>query len=70
MKKQPRQFYVWNPQSGPPAHMHGTEESARTEAARLARNWPGQEFFVLATVCMITKNDICVVEFDEDDLPF
>ena len=40
-------WLVWNPQGHSPHYRHLTEESARTEAARLARCSPTDHFYVL-----------------------
>lgn len=42
-------YLVWSPQGQrPPSHRHETQYQAEREAARLARESPGREFYVLA----------------------
>ncbi len=43
-------WLVWNPKGSNPTYRHGSEKSARDEAARLARLYPGTEFIVLKSV--------------------
>lgn len=50
--------------SGTPRYRHATEQSARTEAARLARNNPGVEFVVLRSVCTVQLNKLSITEHD------
>jgi hypothetical protein len=38
---------VWNPQGGHPTHKHADKVSAEREAERLAKQKPGQFFYVL-----------------------
>lgn len=46
----PKFWFVWNPNSLNPRFKHDTVESATTEAERLARMHPGQEFIVLESI--------------------
>jgi hypothetical protein len=65
----PRAFWlVWNEQGHIPTHKHPTEDSARTEAERLARANPGQQFHVLQLLgsCTFTGVDWS----DQDEMPF
>jgi hypothetical protein len=50
--------FVYNPKSGLPSREHLTYESARTEAERLARLNPGQQFFVLSPISVSTLPSI------------
>ncbi len=43
-------WLVWNESGHAPTFKHDSEESARREAERLARNNPGQQFHVLQVV--------------------
>lgn len=61
-------WLVWNPQGRSPVYRHGSLKSAQAEAARLARNNPGEEFYVLATVGRCKAVDVIWTEIDE--LPF
>jgi len=42
-----RFWLVWTPNGSNPCFRHSAESLARTEAERLARRAPGQEFFVV-----------------------
>lgn len=67
-------YLVWNPQAGTPTYRHETEDSAISEAKRLAAKNPGQEFFVMASIGRATKIDVAYDKFTpttlEDELPF
>lgn len=57
--------------NGEPQYRHETEESARTEAERLARQCPGHEFYVLQAVGKCAKSDVQWSEpVDDDGIPF
>ena len=61
--------------SGLPTYRHDTEQSARAEAERLARQQAGQEFYVLQAVSACVKSDVAWVACEErdqwdDKLPF
>ena len=43
---------------GTPTHRHKTLMSARTEAERLARLYPWQEFVVLKSVSRVQKSEV------------
>lgn len=51
-------FVVWQPEHGPPRVIHETENAARAEASRLARENPGRKFFVLQATGMAVKRDV------------
>lgn len=53
---------------GPTNYVHTTEESARQEARRLARENPGTRFYVLQATKAFFVNDI--IEIDLDTIPF
>jgi hypothetical protein len=63
-----RKWFVWNPQGRIPTFEHPNEDSARKEAARLARLNSGQRFLVLKSVAEVEVNDLRWREFD--DMPF
>jgi hypothetical protein len=44
--------------SGDPTYHHPTKQSAMTEAERLCRAHPGNQFFVLESVAMVKKCDV------------
>jgi hypothetical protein len=67
-------FIVSNPAgSRPPRYRHTEFARAKAEAARLARENPGQEFFVMEARLVARVNDPVVIEeFEnfEDGMPF
>jgi hypothetical protein len=65
-----REFWlVWNPQGNTPQHRHGSEASAQSEAARLAREVKGQRFYVLHATEYRVVNEVQRVVLD-DGAPF
>lgn len=62
-------WLVWNPRGHAPTVRHDSEESAVTEATRLARTNPGYEFFVLRAEAKYLKADVQCVRL-EPDMPF
>lgn len=61
-------YVVWNPQGRTPTYKHSTEELARTEAERLARNNPGQQFYVMAPLGLARRVDVEYKQLNQ--LPF
>lgn len=55
-----RFWMVYGLHQGAPTHRHKTEQSAVTEAKRLARLHPEVEFFVLETTHHVVKRDVDV----------
>jgi hypothetical protein len=53
--------------SGQPTHRHQSEQSARTEAERLARTNPGCEFYVLQAVAVCVKSDVTWNDLEDRD---
>lgn len=54
-----------------PVVRHDSEESARREAIRLARQLPGRQFFVLEATHLIEKSDVTVTKLDDvNTMPF
>lgn len=51
-------FCVWNRARGIPTVRHSTPEAANSEATRLARLHPGEEFFVLEATRKVVKDDV------------
>ena len=51
-------WMVWNEGSRCPGVKHFTEQSARQEAERLARNNPGRRFHVLVVVASCRNVDV------------
>lgn len=71
MKTQIVPFWlVWRDNGPQPTMKHKTLESAKQEAERLARTVPGAVFYVVQPVSSATKNDVLVVEYDADHIPF
>ncbi len=63
-------WLVWNPVGGPPTYKHPSLESAKAEAERLARLYPGQSFFVLGTRGVARKVESAWSDLEAFDLPF
>ncbi len=63
-------WLVWNPDGNSPRFQHPTEQSARTEAERLARANPGNQFVVLESVAAYTRTDVATVNLRPDPIPF
>jgi hypothetical protein len=57
-------YLVWNPNGRAPSRRHPSRAAASLEAERLARANPGQEFYVLVPLSLVTKNDIVRTTFD------
>lgn len=65
-----KQFYlVWNLQRSVPTCQHWSHQTAMQEAERLARQNPGQRFYVVAATHFVERSDLRVVELDPE-LPF
>lgn len=63
-------FILWSPTGPtPPRRLHQTKHQAQQVAEKMAREHPGQEFFVMRTVSVTKKVDVITETFD-DDLPF
>ena len=57
--------------SGAPTYRHYRPDDARTEATRLARQNPGQEFILLEAIGAVRKTDVEWLDAsDEADIPF
>lgn len=75
MRPQPF-FLIWNPSRGAPTVKQATYPIAEAEAKRLARQAPGEEFFILAAVARVEKIDVGVTRFEidpdmhDDEIPF
>ena len=63
-------WLVWNPQGHSPQYQHSSTHSAEAEAKRLARNNPGQEFYVLAPIAKLVKQDVEETRYKLDEIPF
>lgn len=64
-------FMVYGMGQGAPTARHDSFSRAKAEAERLARNNPGIEFYVLATVGCARKTDVEFTPLNTDDLvPF
>lgn len=56
--------------AGSPTFRHTTPQSAKTEAERLARLHPNQEFVVLEAIGSVIKTDITWSSYAPGDIPF
>lgn len=57
-------WLVWQPHGRSPIFRHATDDGAKAEAGRLARENPGLEFYVLESRCVITKEDLVIQHFE------
>ena len=66
-----KQFWlVWNPQGHSPTVKHPMIYQAKAEAERLARDNPGQKFYVLSAVGMCEYQAVTWQRLDGEDIPF
>lgn len=73
-----KRFYlVWSPTGiYAPKYRHGTQTAATTEAERLAKECPGQQFFVMAALSLSSVPPITnkltrdPEDKTDDDIPF
>lgn len=64
-------FVVWNPNGRNPTMRHKSEQAARAEALRLARENQGQQFFILEACALFCKAEVTVTNFTTTrDIPF
>ena len=56
----PEFWMVWKENGGEPSHRHATLETAKAEAERLARVFPGSRFFVLYAVFVLGMSLTCL----------
>lgn len=74
-------YLVWNPLRGLPSYIHPDQDSAKTEATRLAAGNPDRTFFVMSpshsvtartrtTVLEPTFNTVRQIEDLGDEIPF
>ena len=70
MKEQSPFCLVWNPDREMPKRKQHDQETATTEAKRLARQNPGEEFFVLICAARVVHGETIVEQFDLDEVPF
>lgn len=63
---------VWSPTGAASTHRYGLEFDAKNESRRLAKLYPGKEFFVLkATHLSKCEEPVTTYELEEpDELPF
>lgn len=63
-----RFWMVWSPTGRTPTFKHDSEESARNEAERLARNTsPGEKFYILEAKAVVERPELPVTWTDLDD---
>ena len=70
MSEKPPFWLVWCPTGRSPQYRHDSELSAESEADRLAKECPGQHFYVLLPVTEIVKTEMTIRRFNRDDIPF
>lgn len=62
-------WMVWNPARSIPAFRHSSRLAANLEATRLARENPGQEFFVLEALARVQRVDVVVEPLEGGSVP-
>lgn len=67
---EPQFWMVWNPHRDPPKHRHESPQQAKVEAERLAREHPGNRFYVLQAVGFCSRNEVSWTTLDDADIPF
>lgn len=70
MKDAPPFWLVWTPNGHTPRYEHQSAASAHAEAQRLARENPGEKFYVLQPISETVRNDIVTRRFEVDEIPF
>lgn len=64
-------YMVWRENGNPPKFRHPDANLARFEAERLARMYPGERFFVLASIGDVRVSDTHWTPHKQfDDIPF
>lgn len=64
-------WVVMNPQGNAPKFMHPSESAATIEAERLARENPGQVFYVMESICGRIVDDMQRIQLrQQDEIPF
>ena len=66
-------WLVWSNDGYPPKFQHDSPDGAEREAQRLAREKPGQYFYVLEPISRSVKSDVETVRFTgdpDDQVPF
>lgn len=63
-------WMVWNPAGRAPTFRHTTQAFAQAEAERLAKEHPGQSFFVLHAVSRSCAPPLVLTVRLRDDIPF
>lgn len=62
-------YIIWNPHGArPPKVRHATLAGAKAEAERLARENPGQEFYVLASQSRSVRREVHTEDCAPHDL--
>lgn len=65
-------WLVWREDGDNPTYRHPTQDSAESEALRLARLHPGSSFCVLMPFARFTENRVTIERFNtlDIDVPF
>ena len=69
---EPPFYLVWRDGGDAPVHKHKSVIRAENEAERLARQNPGQCFYVLTPTAMAVEKRVTIVRFDPlaSEVPF
>lgn len=65
-----RFWLVWNENGRSPTHKHGTRQSAKAEAERLARQVRGERFVVLQAMEVCCVTEVHWMALTDDEVPF
>lgn len=63
-------YLVWRDNGGIPTYKHTSHESAKREAERLARQFSGMKFHVLACLGTVQLQDMQWTDIHIDRIPF
>lgn len=63
-------YMVLNSKTDQTRYQHTTYEAAEAEAKRLASANPGTDFYVLAGIARVVRNDLLIERVKSDEIPF
>lgn len=65
-------YWMVHGSQGPPTYKHVSLQSARQEAERMAKLYPGELFVILESIAAVEKFDVLWMEPGDDgcDIPF
>jgi hypothetical protein len=63
-------WWVWREHGGIPTVRHASRGQAEHEAQRLARQCPGESFFILEAISVTRKVDVETITLRDEGMPF